>query len=325
MKTLRWLAIFVTTLGSAACSDAAVSASADAGAADTVASEVAADSSSGPACRPYQVGQALGALKTDKLIEISGLVESRRNIGVLWLHNDAGDSPRLFAVGLAGNLLAEVAVPGAKAEDWEDVAMGPGPLAAKPYLYIADTGDNAANRDQVTVYRAPEPLIDPGLSGVQTSLEQVESFAFRYPDGPRDAEALMVDPLSGDLFVVSKESDGKSKLYRAKAPLQPGSAVELAKVGKLEFGKGLLVGDELATAADIAADGLHFAIRTRDHAFEWPRLPGESVPQALFAAPCVLPLKSEDQGEALAYAADGSGFYTVSEGKGSKILFYSTP
>lgn len=324
MKTLQRLVIIATALGILGCSDPAAVAASDAGRSDSATTD-AVDTGSGPSCRSYKTGQALGELKTDKLNEISGIVESRRNIGVLWLHNDAGDSPRLFAVGLAGNLLAEVAVPGAKAEDWEDVAVGPGPLASKPYLYIADTGDNAASRDQVTVYRAPEPLIDPGLGGVQTSLEQVESFAFRYPDGPRDAEALMVDPLSGDLFVVSKESDGKSKLYRAKAPLQPGSAVEFAKVGKLEFGKGLLVGDELATAADIAADGLHFAIRTRDHAFEWPRLPGESVAQALFAAPCVLPLKSEDQGEALAYAADGSGFYTVSEGKGSKILFYSTP
>lgn len=324
MKTLQKLVIFATALGILGCSDPAAVAAADAGGADSATTD-AVDTGARPSCRSYKTGQALGELKTDKLNEISGIVESRRNIGVLWLHNDAGDSPRLFAVGLAGHLLAEVAVPGAKAEDWEDVAIGPGPLVAKPYLYIADTGDNAANRDQVTVYRAPEPLIDPGLGGVKTSLEQVESFAFRYPDGPRDAEALMVDPLSGDLFVVSKENNGKSRLYRAKAPLQPGSAVELAKVGKLDFGNGLLLGDELATAADIAADGLHFAIRTRDHAFEWPRLAGESVPQALFAAPCVLPLKSEDQGEALAYAADGSGFYTVSEGKGSKILFYGTP
>lgn len=314
----------LTILALAACSDPGPAGQADA-VQDIQGAGDAADSGAASACRSYQPGQALGALKTDKLNEISGLAESRRNIGVLWLHNDAGDEPRLFAVGLAGNLLAEVAVPGAKALDWEDLALGPGPLAGQPYLYIADTGDNAAAREQVTVYRAPEPLIDPGKAGVQTALEQVESFAFRYPDGARDAEALMVDPLSGDLLLLSKESDGKSKLYRAKAPLQAEGVTELVKVGKLEFGKGLLPGDQLATAADIAADGRHFAIRTRDHAFEWQRLPGESVPQALFAAPCVLPLRNEDQGEALAYAFDGSGFYTVSEGKGSKILFYATP
>lgn len=244
---------------------------------------------------------------------------------MLWLHNDAGDAPRLFAVGLAGNLLAEVGVPGAKAEDWEDIAVGPGAQPGQSYLYIADIGDNDGVRDRVRVYRAAEPAIDPGKPGSSASLDPIETFEFRYPDGPRDAETLMVDPLGGDLLVVSKESDGKSKLYRAKAPLQAGAVVELVKAGKLEFGKALLPGDPLATAGDISADGLHFAIRTRDHAFEWTRLPSESVPQALFAAPCVLPLRSEDQGEAIAYAADGSGFYTVSEGKGSKILFYQTP
>lgn len=319
-----WAALLAWATGCAA-SAAAGGSDAQSGDAAAVDSSAEVDGAVGGGCKPYATGAALGALKTDKLDEISGMAESRRNVGVLWMHNDAGDQPRLFAVNLAGQLLAEVAVPGAQALDWEDIAIGPGLDPTAPSLYIADIGDNAADRAQVTVYRAPEPIVDPGTPGVQTALSQVEAIHLRYPDGPRDAEALLIDPLSGDLLLVSKESDGKSKVYRAKAPLQAGALVDLAKVGKLEFGKGPLPGDALATAAAVAADGLHFAIRTRDHAFEWARLPGESLPQALFAAPCVLPLRSEDQGEALSYAADGSGLYTVSEGKGAKILFYSAP
>ena len=273
-------------------------------------------------CQSYAPGAALGVLKGDKLGEISGLADSRRNAGVLWIHNDSGDKARLFAVNLAGTLVSELAVPGAKAVDWEDIAVGPGPNPAKTYLYIGDIGDNSLIRDKIVVYRAPEPLVDPGLPGAAQNLVDMETFEFHYPDGPHDAESLLVDPWTGDLFVLTKANDGKSKLYQAKAPLQPGPATSLVKVAKLEFGKGVLPGDKLATAGDISADGLSISLRSRDKAMEWRRLPGESVAMTLLGAPCVIPLKAEDQGEAFGYAADGTGFHTVGEGKGAKLLFY---
>lgn len=273
-------------------------------------------------CRPYLAGAALGTLKGDKLGEISGLADSRRNPGVLWLHNDSGDKARIFAVNLAGALVAEVALPGVKALDWEDIAVGPGPMAGSTYLYIGDIGDNQANRKTLKVYRAPEPLVDPGMPGALLELTDVETLELRYPDGPHDAETLLVDPWTADVLVLTKESSGKSKLFLAKAPLLPGAVADLVKVGKLDFGKGVLPGSQLATAGDISADGLSIGLRSGDTAFEWRRLAGESVAMTILAAPCAVALAKEGQGEAFGYAADGTGFHTVGEGKGAKMLFY---
>lgn len=313
------------------CADAqspAGGATADAVQADAPA-DVGADSGDGAdgidastTCRPYLAGAALGTLKGDKLGEISGLADSRRNPGVLWLHNDSGDKARIFAVNLAGALVAEVALPGVKAVDWEDIAVGPGPQTGSTYLYIGDIGDNQANRKTLKVYRAPEPLVDPGMPGASLELSAVETLELRYPDGPHDAETLLVDPWTADVLVLTKESSGKSKLYLAKAPLMPGAVADLIKVGKLDFGKGVLPGSQLATAGDISADGLSIGLRSGDTAFEWRRLAGESVAMTILAAPCAVALAKEGQGEAFGYAADGTGFHTVGEGKGAKMLFY---
>ncbi len=311
----------------AGCSAAPTPVPADTAAADASSGDAAggADADAGGTsslCRAFLAGAALGALKGDKLGEISGLADSRRNPGVLWLHNDSGDKARIFAVNLAGALLSELALPGVQAIDWEDIAVGPGPQPGKTYLYLGDIGDNLANRKTIQVYRAAEPLVDPGLPGASQNLTGIEKLELRYPDGAHDAESLLVDPWSGDLMLLTKDEDGKSKLYLAKAPLQAGTVVDLVKAGKLEFGKGVLPGDALATAGDISADGLSIGLRSRDTAFEWRRLPGESVAMTLLAAPCVVALAQEDQGEAFGYAADGTGFHTVGEGKGSKMLFY---
>ena len=121
---------------------------------------------------------------------------SRSQRGVLWTHNDSGDAPRLLAVGLDGRLLADVAVTGAEAFDWEDIAAGPGAL------YVGDIGDNvAAARHDRRLPRAPSRASAGGPSAAPaTRLE------LRYPDGRHDAEALLRDPVSGALVVVDEDA-----------------------------------------------------------------------------------------------------------------------
>src|SRR5687768_14079224 len=64
-----------------------------------------------------------GAIRSNRLREASGAAVSRRYPGVLWTHNDSGDKPLIYAVSMSGELLATYRVPGAKAVDWEDVAL----------------------------------------------------------------------------------------------------------------------------------------------------------------------------------------------------------
>src|SRR5687768_2635108 len=160
------------------------------------------------------------------LPESSGVAISPSRPGIVWSHNDSGD-PEIFAVSLDGRLQARVDINRANVEDWEDMAAGACP--GGPCLYLADIGDNAAQRSEIVVYRVPEP--SPGDSVVST----VERFAFRYPEGPRDAEGLFV--LGQDqLFIVTKGENSPVEIFRAPSPLNPGSTVDLQLVRRLSPG-----------------------------------------------------------------------------------------
>ena len=93
-----------------------------------------------------------GRVRAPEATELSGLVASPTQKGVLWAHNDSGDRARLFALRTDGSLIASLDVPGAEAVDWEDVAVGPDDT-----LLVGDIGDNGAVRASVDVWRVPEP------------------------------------------------------------------------------------------------------------------------------------------------------------------------
>ncbi|MSR22162.1 MAG: hypothetical protein EXR92_01255 [Gemmatimonadetes bacterium] len=140
--------------------------------------------------------------------ESSGIVASRARPGLFWTHNDAsGDGP-LFLVDLRGVLVEAVRLEGAFVRDWEDLAIGPcGPDGRGSCLYLADTGDNAERRDDSAIYRLPEPT--PGA----TKTGAAERFALRFPNGPRDVEAMFILP-DERLFLVTKGRNDPVELYR---------------------------------------------------------------------------------------------------------------
>jgi hypothetical protein len=166
-----------------------------------------------PGCRP-----AGDVIRIPELSEASGVAASRRTPGMFWMHNDSGE-PMLFAVDAAGTVKGRVRVTGAALVDWEDVAVGP--CAAGTCLYLADIGDNEANRPQVTVYRVAEP------SPADAATARVETFHATFPDGPHDAESLFVTKDAG-VYVITKTSP---RLFRF--PLSPdgGRATRLEALG----------------------------------------------------------------------------------------------
>jgi hypothetical protein len=245
--------------------------------------------------------------------ELSGLVLSRTQPRVLWTHNDSGDRPRVLAVTPAGRLLADVAIDGAEAVDWEDIAIGPGPGGGDA-LYIADIGDTLARRPGVVVYRVPEPRVSDAVASAPAT-----PLTLRYPDGAHDAEALLVDPSTGALVIVTKSYGGDSGVYVAANPSTSATTV-LRRRGRLSLGVG-----EAVTAGDVSADGRTVVLRTYDRAFAWQRRAGESIAAALRRRPCTAPadLFAEGQGESLALTAHGGAFYTVPEGSRPEIRRYA--
>jgi hypothetical protein len=247
--------------------------------------------------------------------ELSGLVLSRTQPGVLWTHNDSGDRARVLAVTPAGRLLADVALAGAENVDWEDIALGPAPGGGDA-LYVADIGDNDARRRDVVVYRLPEPRVRGG--GPPATAPAVR-LALRYPDGAHDAEALLVDPGTRALVVVTKSFGGHAGVYVALRPAVAATTV-LHRRGRLSLGAG-----EAVTGAGISADGRTIVLRTYDRARVWTRRPREALASALRRRSCTAraDLLAERQGEAIALAADGRAFYTVPEGRRPAIRRYA--
>lgn len=80
---------------------------------------------------------------------------SRCNPDILWSHNDSGDLPALYAIDTHGHYLGKIDILNARAFDWEDIAVFE--MHGKPYLLIADTGDNFSIRPTVSLYVLPEP------------------------------------------------------------------------------------------------------------------------------------------------------------------------
>lgn len=267
----------------------------------------------------FMEGVAVGTVTATGLVEASGMVASRRNGGVLWTHNDSGDIARLFAIGTNGALLGEYRVVGAAHVDWEDIAVGPGPDAGVDYLYIADIGDNAAVRNSVTVYRVPEPQVDAGQAPGVFDLTGAEAIRFTYPTGPVDSESLVIDPVTGDLFILSKRQS-PSRLYHAAAPLTAGTTTMMTDRGSLH--------ETYAAAADITADGSEFLVRFNtevsgtESIYHYRREAGQTLWDAVLAGGVRVPYTIEPNGESVAWAGDGGGYYTISEGANPPLYFY---
>ena len=169
-----------------------------------------------------------------KLRETSGLAASRLTPGVLWAHNDSGNAAVLYALDETGALVAELPLP-VVGLDWEDMAAGPGPDGS-PYLWVADTGDNLTLRPNVTIYRLPEPTVAPGAPAGTLPATGLERITVAYPDGPHDVETLLVDPVTGDAFLVGKETDQDRTVpvYRLPATdLGDGARVDAELVGRV--------------------------------------------------------------------------------------------
>ncbi len=268
-----------------------------------------------------QAGEATsdGALELAEIDETSGVVESRAHPGVLWIHNDSGDSPRLFAVAADGRHLGTFDLEGAPSGDWEDIAIAPD--GGGWTLVAGDVGDNGRVRESVTVYLVPEPAVDPSQEPV-TQAVTFEALELTYPDGEaRDCETIAVDPVSGDLLLVTKSWTGPASVYRKPAPLEPGGPYELELVAELDFSAPPLSGIA-TTGGDVSPLGDRLVIRTYGRtAFVWLWDRAETLAEVLAADPCTVEMPQEQQAESIAFAADGSGLWSISEGEGAAVDF----
>lgn len=226
-----------------------------------------------------------------ELSESSGLAVSGRNPGLLWSHNDSGNAAVLFALDAGGAVRGRVRVP-IRTRDWEDISASR--CASGDCLYIADIGDNQRRRQQVQIYRVPEPA--PGDS--ETAPPDV--FNASYSDGPHNAEAMFV--VDGNAFIITR--DRTAGVYRATIPPSGG--------GELTFRPVARLGLEAVTDAEASRDGASVVVRTSREAVLYRTadlMRGKSTPYFRLRIDGL----REPQGEGV--ALDGNMLHLSSEGK----------
>jgi hypothetical protein len=270
----------------------------------------------------YLPPRVLGTLQDSAVNESSGIVASRTTPGLYWTHNDSGDGPYIYALDEHGARRGTWRVKGASARDWEDIAAGPGPDAGASYLYVADIGDNGERRSEIIVYRLKEPTVKPADS-LSTKLkplvtDDAEAIQLRYPDGAHDAEALLVHPKSGDLYIVTKVSFANAVVYKATAPLNTTEPTTLERITELKV-PSLFGG--LITGGDISPDGTRVALCDYVDGYEMVLADTRASFDQIWNQPLEpVDLGKRKQGEGIAYRLDSRALLATSEGNHAPLI-----
>ncbi|MFD4942209.1 WD40 repeat domain-containing protein [Streptomyces sp. NPDC058239] len=234
-------------------------------------------------------------IEDPRITESSGLAASRAHPGIYWTHNDSDDGPYIYAVdSRTGKTVATITLRGVgQPRDVEAISLGP-----DGNLYVGDIGDNLnGSWDHVWIYRFPEP------KQLKDATVRATQFDVKYADGPRNAEALMVHPTTGRVYIASKNEDGGG-LYEGPAELTTGATNVFRRVGEVPW----------VTDGAFSPDGKELVLRSyfsaRGYAFKDGRLGADHAVQA--------PLQR--QAESVTYTADGSALMFGTEGEQSDVV-----
>lgn len=256
-----------------------------------------------------------GRIDAGDVREASGLARSRVDPDRLWVINDGGSPPVLYAIGPDGRSLGTLALDGAENVDWEDLASFE--LDGQAWLLIADVGDNDAERRHVTLYLVREPeRVEAGASAAPAAVT-----GFRFPGGPRDVESVAVDPVERQVYLLSKRTI-PPELYALPLLLEPVDRILTAEhlgqvrslpepsAADLHRAKRVQSWHWQPTAMDIAPDGARAVILTYGAIYLYERRAGDSWPDALNRMPAPVALGGIREAEAACIVGD-SIFVTV--------------
>jgi Secretion system C-terminal sorting domain len=256
-----------------------------------------------------------GEVENDDIDEASGIVASYKNSGILWTHNDSGGESRIFAIDANGINRGIYDLNGAENRDWEDIAIGPGPVDKLSYLYIGDIGDNNAEYNKKYIYRIIEPTVSASQNDTFEIVQDVSVITFTYPDGKRDAETVMIDPLTKDLYILGKR-DSQVRLYKLPFPQSTTISFEAELSAELTFPNDpeSETPNNYLTSGDISLDGTEIIVKSYSNVYYWTKESGSTIAQTMLLSPSILPYSVEPQGEAICWSNDANnGYFTLSE------------
>ena len=231
--------------------------------------------------------------------EASGICDSKSMAGNVWIQEDGNNPNILHQFSHTGEYKGNIQMPFPN-RDWEDMAIGMGPETGKNYIYLADIGDNAAIfENQYYIYRFIEP------QSLNEKVINFDKIAFQYPDGSRDAECILLDPATKDIYIVTKR-EFNVRLYQLPYP-QSITEVQVAK-----FVQNIPL--QIITSGGISSDGKEIVLRNYEAIYYWYRKENESIIAALARSrDKLLPYVNESQGEGFCFDKENKGYFTCSE------------
>ena len=269
----------------------------------------------------------MGLVQNDKIDEASGIASSRLNPYLIWVHNDSGDFARIYAVAYDGTHLGVLRLPGEIAFDWEDMSIGPGPKDNTDYIYIGDIGNNFSRKSRSRIFRIEEPYIDQGTTSFpfDIKIRETDKITFTLPDGNRDCEAMLVDPITRDIHLITKR-ESAPHIYTISYPQSISSIVTAKLVGSISITplRPHRMSDSIVSA-DMTRDGKMVIIKTAHNIYlinKKPSDPFESISDHIQLEQDYI---IEPQGEAVCWKWDQSGYFTLSEEPGrhqAHLYFY---
>jgi len=279
--------------------------------------------------------ETVGQITAPVINEASGLAISRRATEILWIHNDSGNEPVLYAIDPSGKTLGSVRIAGAVNRDWEDIASYE--VDGRAYLIAADIGDNNAVHPECVLYIIAEPSpaeLSPTRELVATP-ERIIHYV--YPGGPRDCESLAVNIHEGAIYLISKRTQPPI-LYRL--PLFPEgtserrfiTAEELGPVNGIAQPSGLLSRMSVPwgkwraqpCSLDISLDGKTAAVLTYGEVYLYERQDGEAWAAAFARGGRALAAHNLPQAEAICFSSDAQTLYVTTEGSPAPLIRYTT-
>jgi hypothetical protein len=279
-------------------------------------SEIKTTSSSGAG--KYGSPEIVGKIESPEIDESSGIAASKCQRDVFWTHNDSGGLAAVYAFNREGDNLGTWTLAHAENRDWEDIATWKD-KAGRCFIYIGELGDNKRASAQHIVFRIQEPsVLSGGASPSERAEIAAEQIRFMYPDGDHDAEALMVHPQSGDIFVMTKNESGPTGVYRINADFNLSPSHPAEKVADISLPS---IPNGLVTGADISPDGRRVVVCDYRQAYEL-ELPGAQTnfSEIWKQKPTPIDIGRRKTGEAICYSMDGSEILATSEGKNPPII-----
>lgn len=267
----------------------------------------------------FELPELAGKFASEDVKESSGVAVSQCNAGVLWTINDSGDNEMLYAFREGGKHLGTWSVTNAANKDWEALGYRKDENGGC-FIYIGEIGDNDLKRPEMAVYRVAEPVVSAEdartTKAAPNSTATAEKLAFTYPEERHNAEALLVEPKSGNIYIVTKTSAGPAVVFKL-VPAFGGGPVTAVKVTEISLPA---IPNGLVTGGEIAPDGKRVVLSDYFAGYELV-LPADAknFDEIWVQKPVALSIGERKIGEAIAYSVDGNTIYATSEGKNGTI------